>query len=98
MEKLVVHHAGADRVAFRSDAMLARIAAIGAGVGLGIAPCFIAERDRGLERLEIPLPEMAGQMWLVIHADLRTNARVRAFVDFAHQALVEQRSRFEVWS
>ena len=75
--------------------MLARMTAIRDGIGIGYAAAFLADRDPALERLGEPFPSFAGQLWLLVHVDLRRNARVRAFVDFVYDALLAQRSRFE---
>ena len=50
--------------------------------GLRCCPCFVGRSVSGLTRLTPPLPELEGELWLVTHPDLRTTARVRAFVDF----------------
>lgn len=71
--------------------------AIGARAGLGIAilPAFIGDLDVNLERLfVVPLVE-DDHLWLMIHADLRQTARVRAFVDFVTEAILEERSLYE---
>jgi DNA-binding transcriptional LysR family regulator len=66
--------------AFRSDSHLAQLAAIRAGVGIGVCQAGIAARD-GLVRL---MPDIFGfdlETWVVCHEDLRGVARVRAVFD-----------------
>jgi DNA-binding transcriptional LysR family regulator len=66
--------------AFRSDSDLAQLAAIRAGLGIGVCQVPLAARDR-LVRL---VPEGFGfdlETWVVCHEDLRGVARVRAVFD-----------------
>jgi DNA-binding transcriptional LysR family regulator len=95
MELWLDRHAGATSVAYRSRSMLARVVAVREGIGIGLLPCFMADVERTLVRLGPPIPEIAPGLWLLVHADLRRNARVRAFVDFAHAALASEAPRFE---
>ena len=53
-------------------------AAIRAGAGRGILPCFIADEDPLLERVSPPVPETSAEYWLIVHRDLRRAACVRA--------------------
>ena len=69
-----------DDFTFRSDSDLAQLAAIRAGVGIGICQVPIGVRD-GLVRL---LPDAVAfelETWVVCHEDLRGVARVRAVFD-----------------
>jgi DNA-binding transcriptional LysR family regulator len=71
---------GRDDFAFRSDHDLAQLAAIRAGLGIGVCQVPIGARD-GLVRL---LPDAFGfdlETWVVCHEDLRGVARVRAVFD-----------------
>jgi DNA-binding transcriptional LysR family regulator len=69
---------------FRSDSDLAQLAAIRAGVGLGLCQIGLASRDPNLERL---LPDFTFNLetFVVAHEDLRDVRRVRLVFD----ALVE---------
>lgn len=69
-----------DDFAFRSDNDLAQLAAIRAGLGIGVCQIGIGARD-GLVRL---VPEAFAydlETWVVCHEDLRGVARVRAVFD-----------------
>jgi DNA-binding transcriptional LysR family regulator len=97
MERILERYGNGAKVAFRASSFYARIGAIRAGVGIGFVPLFMAAGDKTLERLHLPFPETprGADLLLVIHVDMRKNARVRAFVDHAFAALVAQRSLFE---
>lgn len=95
MERVMREHGSPERVAYRSNSLLARLHAIRAGIGIGFVADFAAGADRSLTRLPFDLPETSGDMWMAIHVDLRRNARVRAFVDFVYEGLTSLRARFE---
>jgi len=61
----------------------------------GMLPCFAAHADPMLQPLRPPIPEAASVLWLLIHTDLRRNARVRLFVDHAWEALTHLVPVFE---
>lgn len=56
-----------------------QVAAIREGLGAGLLPCFIGDADSGLQRLTSVVPQAYGQLWILVHEDLRNTARVQAF-------------------
>jgi DNA-binding transcriptional LysR family regulator len=97
MERMLERFGQPGKIAFRSDSFYVRTAAIRAGVGIGFVPYFMASGDKTLVHLPLEFPEVptGADLLLVVHADLRRNARVRAFVDHAYGALQGMRARFE---
>jgi DNA-binding transcriptional LysR family regulator len=97
MDRILERYGNPANVALRAGSFYARIGAIRAGVGIGFVPLFLAAGDKSLERLHLAFPETprGADLLLVIHVDMRKNARVRAFVEHAFAALVAQRSVFE---
>lgn len=79
----------------RCNSLTAMLAAARGGVGLAALPCFMGDRAHELVRVREPLPECAVGLWLLSHRDLRRVARVRALLDYLHEALVQRRARFE---
>lgn len=73
------------RVVLRTDDALSQIAAIEAGLGVGITQCGLARR-RGLQRL---LPDFSHWMpcWLAMHEDQADVPRVRVVFDHLKTAL-----------
>jgi len=65
---------------FRSDSDLAQLAALRAGLGIGVSPHIIATLHPGLNRI-LPDFEHRLEVWLVAHRDVRGLARVRAVLD-----------------
>jgi DNA-binding transcriptional LysR family regulator len=63
--------------------------AIGAGLGRGPLPSFLGDADPRLRRLEGPLSDVGGHLWLLVHTDLRRVARVRALVEHLRPGLAQ---------
>lgn len=72
---------------FRCDNQIVLWEAVKAGLGIGFAQQALVVRDAQMEQVlhDMPLPSLP--MWLTIHEDLRTSARVRRVLDFLHPAL-----------
>jgi len=80
-----------DAIASRASNMAMQLAAIQAGAGRGLLPCFIGDCDPLLERLSPPLPEIAAEYWVIVHRDLRRAACVRAVIDWIRRLFEERR-------
>jgi DNA-binding transcriptional LysR family regulator len=78
-------------VALRASNMSMQLAAIRAGAGRGILPCFVGDADPLLERVTPPVPQIAAEYWVIVHRDLRRAACVRAVMDWVRQLFSEQR-------
>jgi DNA-binding transcriptional LysR family regulator len=76
------------RVVFRCNSTAALQAAARQGVGVAVLPCFVADRDPALVRLDGPEPP-DHELWLLVHGDLRRAPRVRAVLEWV-DALVEK--------
>lgn len=83
------------RVAIRCNTIPAQIAAVEAGLGIGLLPCFAAATRPGLARLGDPVPAAGTGLWLLTHRDLRHTARIRAFLDHAGAAIRRMRPVLE---
>ena len=93
MEQLIERYASGATLVFRSNSMLARCAAVRDGIGVGFLPCFVADAERELVRLGDVVPEASATLWILVHSDLRRNARVRAFVEYVHAELLRVKAR-----
>lgn len=78
-----------DRHAFRlrTDNQIVYWEAVRAGNGIGFSQKYLADRDPLIETVlpELALPTLP--MWLVMHRDVRTSARIRRAADILHQEL-----------
>ncbi|MEC4771409.1 LysR family transcriptional regulator [Burkholderia cenocepacia] len=78
-----MHAHGADaRCGYRVDTLLGLFAAARAGIGAAVLPCYLADGERDLVRLGGRIDELATDLWLLTHPDLRATARIRAFSSF----------------
>jgi DNA-binding transcriptional LysR family regulator len=78
-------------IAVRASHVTMHLAAIRAGAGRGLLPCFVGDEDGLLERLTPPVPEIAAEYWVIVHRDLRRAACVRAVIDWVRALFIEQR-------
>jgi DNA-binding transcriptional LysR family regulator len=78
-------------VALRASSMTMQLAAIRAGSGCGILPCYVGDSDPSLERVTQPVPEIAAEYWVIVHRDLRRAVCVRAVIDWIRALFDEQR-------
>lgn len=83
-----------DRIASRFDTLLGVAHAIDSGLGIGAIPCFIGDFMPNLARVGEPMV-FGDTLWLLTHEDLRTSARVRAFMDHAAVELGKKKAVIE---
>jgi DNA-binding transcriptional LysR family regulator len=89
MQQQIAESGGA--VALRASNVTMQHAAIRAGSGRGILPCYAGDEDELLERLTPPVPEIAAEHSVIVHRDLRRAVCVRAVIDWVRRAFAEQR-------
>jgi DNA-binding transcriptional LysR family regulator len=66
--------------ALRSDSDTAQLAAVRAGLGIGVCQAGVARRDASLVRV-LPAIALQLEVWLVTHPDLKDQPRIRAVFD-----------------
>ena len=73
--------------ALRSDDLIVHWQAVRAGLGIGFVADYLARTDSHVQRVlpTLNLPELP--MWLAVHREIRTSARIRAVFDFLARAL-----------
>lgn len=81
------------RCRLRVDTTLGMCAAIADGLGVGVLPCYLADPDSRLVRLGDPVDDLAVDLWMLTHPDLRQAARIRVFNDYIADALHGMRAR-----
>lgn len=82
-------------VALRVNGVSAMQRALPGLRAVGLLPCYCGDHTPGLVRLGAPVAEAATDLWLLVHADLRRSARVRALVDFLVPRLLAEAPRLE---
>jgi molybdate transport repressor ModE-like protein len=81
-------------VAMRVDSLTALCHGAVAGIGVAALPCYLGDGTRGLRRVRGPIPEMATELWVLTHEDLRRTARIRALTDWLVDELSKERELF----
>ena len=79
---------GRDAFAIRSDDHLVLWEALRAGLGIGFAATWLGDRETAVRRI---LPDVisAIPVWLTVHREIRSSARIRAVYNFLAQAIPE---------
>jgi len=91
----IAAHVPADRIIYRSNSLVNQLMAIRAGIGIALLPCYLADPDDGVRRISGVLPDLASELWIVTHQDLRNTARIRAFLTVIGDAIAAGRRAFE---
>ena len=87
-------HPGA-KIIFSSDSTMAVVNAVKDGLGVAPLPCFLGDSEKKLVRVVEPNAEMALELWLLTHPDLRHTARVKALMTFLHKSLESKKNLIE---
>lgn len=74
---------------YRVDSLQGMLAGVRDGIGVAVLPCYLADGDVRLVRLSDTLPELANDLWLLTHPDLRRVERIRTFMEFVATAVRE---------
>ena len=69
------------------DSLEVMAAATRAGLGIGMLPCYLGDRDPVLCRLERSEIEVGADIWLLSHPDLRTTSRLKALRETVREAM-----------
>lgn len=63
---------------------------IAAGLGVGVAPTFLAENRKDMKRLGNTIPECESQLWLLTHPESRHVRRIAAVAGYLAEALADR--------
>jgi len=83
-------HVPQSSVRVRVDIFNAKAALLRTGIGVGVLPTFMEAKHPELVAVSDPIPELSQPLWMLTHPDLRDTARVRAFMRFVGEALVNR--------
>jgi DNA-binding transcriptional LysR family regulator len=78
---------GREQFAFRTDDLMAYWQAVRAGLGIGFVAHYMARTDPEVLQVlpQLALPQIP--IWLTVHREIRTSARIRAVYDFLAEAV-----------
>jgi DNA-binding transcriptional LysR family regulator len=71
------------------NSLMSQGAAVAAGLGLSPLPCLFGDREPGIERA-MPRTIGAHDLWLVVHPDVKSSARVRAVMDYLTELVLSE--------
>jgi DNA-binding transcriptional LysR family regulator len=91
----VARHVPADRVHFRCNSLVNQLAAVKAGLGIALLPCYLADPEPAVRRVSPVLADLQSELWIVTHQDLRHTARIRAFLTVIGDAIAAEHRSFE---
>ncbi len=91
----VLKHFPDARVALRVDDAISMRQAVSEGLGMARMPCWTADTQSDLLRVNLDIDPSEWGLWVLIHADLRTTARVRVCRDFLIETLSAQKDLIE---
>ena len=89
-DRWLAQHLTRANVRIRVDIFNAKAAMLRTGIGVGVLPTFMEARHPELVAVSEPIAELAQPVWMLTHPDLRQTARVRAFMQFVGDALVQR--------
>ena len=79
------------KVSARGTSVPAALTAVKSGSGLGVLPMSLGDSDSDLARLFGPIPNLPSDIYLLIHEDMKTTPRIRAFFDFMTSEIASAR-------
>ena len=77
------------RVVARTNSAVVAQQMICDGLGIGLLPCFVGDNNPMLVRVPGTEPIADNEVWLLTHADIHKNRRVRVCVDFLYSLFGE---------
>lgn len=80
------------KVVLRTDNLTTMRAAVAAGLGLARMPCYEADSEPNIRRIDEPLTPSTWGVWILSHVDLRSTARVRVCREFLAEIILEKQS------
>ena len=78
----------------KSSNLMAQAEAVASGAGLGVLPCFLANRDPRFVRILARDIRLIRTLFMTVHADMRNLARVKATTDFIRNSIQKEKQIF----
>jgi DNA-binding transcriptional LysR family regulator len=93
--KWVLDHFPKAQVIARASEVVTMMELVKSHMGIARLPCYVADADPSLRRLDLPLASSNWSVWVLSHQDLRDTARVRAGREFLVDIIRQQRALIE---
>jgi len=91
----VVDHFPKARIAARANEIMTMMESVKNHLGIARLPCYVADAEPTLRRLDLSLTPSTWGVWVLSHVDLRSTARVRVCREFLIEIIEEQKSLIE---
>jgi len=88
-------HFPSGRVVARVSEIMTMMDAVKNHLGLARMPCYVADAEPSLRRIDVPLNASKWGVWVLSHVDLRSTARVRVCREFLIDVIEQQRGLIE---
>ena len=75
------------KVRYKATSITNHIEATKSGLGKAILPCFIADQDSKLEKVDSLPDEYCTHLWLLYNKELKNNPKVKAFVKWIYEQI-----------
>ena len=95
MPDWVADHFPNARVFARASEIMTMMDAVKNNLGMARMPCYVADAEPTLRRIDVSLTPSDWRVWVLSHADLRSTARVRACREFLIDIIEQQRELIE---
>ena len=95
MPEWVEDHFPNARVFARASEIMTMMDAVKNNLGLARMPCYVADAEPTLRRIDVSLTPSDWGVWVLSHVDLRSTARVRACREFLIDIIEQQRELIE---
>jgi len=91
----VADHFPKARIAARVNEIMTMMESVKNHLGIARLPCYVADAEPTLRRLDLSLTPSTWGVWVLSHVDLRSTARVRVCREFLIEIIEEQKSLIE---
>lgn len=95
MPDWVIDHYPKGKVVARINDILSMKEAVKNHLGIAKMPCFVADTEPSLRRIDVPLAPTTWGLWVLSHVDLKSTARVRVCREFLIETIEQQRNLIE---
>lgn len=88
-------HFAEARAVVRANDIMTKMEAVKNHMGLARLPCYVADTEPSLRRLDVTLTPSNWGVWVLSHVDLRSTARVRVCREFLIEIIKQQKNLVE---
>jgi len=95
MPEWINDHFSTARTVVRTNEIMTMMEAVKNHMGIARMPCYVADAEPTLRRIDVALTPSNWGVWVLSHVDLRSTARIRVCREFLIDIIEQQRSLIE---